>query len=128
MPDRINSLHRSIAFVLITLILAGSLSVFGNSLPELKAGRPIELKDYYRFQTVGSPAISPDGRYVAYVKTSIDEQHNTRIGEIWLATTDGSVPRKRVSSPWGSASAPRWSPESKVLSYVSRVRNNASFD
>ena len=52
--------------------------------------RPLGLADYYRLKSASSPVISPDGRSVAYVVTSIIEEENRRHSEIWLATTDGS--------------------------------------
>src|SRR6188474_3663279 len=30
------------------------------------AGRPLAIDDYYRMQTVASPSISPDGRWVVF--------------------------------------------------------------
>jgi len=73
MPDRINAPRRSTAFIVISLILVASSGAFGNPLADSPPHRSIELQDYYRFATASSPAISPDGRYVLYVKTSIDE-------------------------------------------------------
>ena len=81
--------------------------------------RALELEDYYRLKSVGSPAISPDGARVAYVVTTVLEDDNRRHSEIWLANADGSGEPFRVTSPSYSASGPRWSPDGTLLVFSS---------
>jgi dipeptidyl aminopeptidase/acylaminoacyl peptidase len=84
------------------------------------AARPIELKDYYRFETATTPAISPDGRHVAYVRSYVVEAENRRHSEIWLAAADASTPPRRLTNPAISSTAPRFSPDGKLLAYSAR--------
>ena len=86
------------------------------------AGRPIELKDYYRFETAGTPAITPDGRQVAFVRTYVVESENRRHSEIWIAPADASAPARRLTHPAFSSTAPRFSPDGKLLAFSSRRR------
>lgn len=86
----------------------------------LSASRPLELTDYYRVETAGNPAISPNGRRVAFVRTLISESENRRQSEIWLAPTDGSAPPVRITNPAFSSSNPRWSPDGTLLAFTSR--------
>ena len=82
--------------------------------------RPLDLQDYYRVETAASPAISPDGRRVAFVRTYLVENENRRQSEIWLAMTDGSSPAIRITNPDFSATDPRWSPDGSLLAFTSR--------
>ena len=81
--------------------------------------RALELEDYYRLKSVGSPALSPDGSRVAYVVTTVLEDENRRHSEIWLANADGSGEPFRVTSPGHSASGPLWSPDGSLLVFSS---------
>jgi len=88
--------------------------------------RALELQDYYRIETATSPAISPDGKRVAFVRTYLVESENRRQSEIWLAPTDGSSPATRITNPAFSATDPRWSPDGALLSFTSRRRSLAA--
>ena len=96
------------AFLLLGLAIARS----GGS-------RTLVLEDYYKVETASSPVISPDGRWVVFVRTSIIEAENQRHGELWISPTDGSEPAARLTSAAFSASAPRWSPDGKLLAFRS---------
>ncbi len=92
--------------------------------------RPLALQDYYRLVTVQAPAMSPDGRWVAFVKTTIAEAENRRLSEVWLVASDGKSAARRVSDPALNATGPRWSPDSELLAFTARRRgaNGARVD
>ena len=83
------------------------------------AGRPVQLADYYRVETAGTPAISPDGRWVVFVRNTTVEAENQHHSELWISPSDGSTPAIRLTTPAFSASAPKWSPDGKLLSFRS---------
>ena len=84
------------------------------------APRRLELQDYYRIESAAEPAMSPDGKRVAFVRTDLVENENRRQTEIWLAPSDGSAPAVRISNPSFNATDPRWSPDGAVLAFTSR--------
>jgi dipeptidyl aminopeptidase/acylaminoacyl peptidase len=116
MPPR---LIRSFALLWCALLAASSVAAQSNS-------RPLALPDYYRVVTLQSPAISPNGFWVAFIKTRIVESENRRSGELWLVSTDGTVPARQISTPGLNASNPRWSPDGKLLAFSGRGSGETS--
>jgi dipeptidyl aminopeptidase/acylaminoacyl peptidase len=82
--------------------------------------RPWQSTDYYRLTVVSNPALSPDGRRVAFVVTTVVEDKDRRHNEIWLAPADGSAPAFRYTSPSTEASNPSWSSDGSLLAFSSK--------
>ncbi len=81
--------------------------------------RGITAEDYYAFESLGDPRLSPDGRWVAYVVTTVDQRQNRRLSQIWLAATDGSRPPRQFTTSPQSSNSPRWSPDGRALAFLS---------
>src|SRR6266404_9198233 len=81
--------------------------------------RGIMAEDYFSFEFISDPNISPDGKLVAYVLTKIDRAQNRRNSSIWMVATDGSrAPWQFTTSPQTS-NTPRWSADGKSLAFLS---------
>ena len=113
---------RRTRFDAVALVFAGLVAAL--ILPSVRAeGRPLVPEDYYRLITVQAPAISPDGRWVAFVRAAIVEAENRRQNELWIASTDGSSAPRRLSDPALNVSNPRWSPDGQLLAFAGRRRD-----
>ncbi|HSS95743.1 MAG TPA: hypothetical protein VLK33_01865, partial [Terriglobales bacterium] len=80
--------------------------------------RPIAIDDIYRMEKIGSPQISPDGKWVAYTVTSIDKAADRRRTSLWMVNWEGTED-VRLTFGKQSASSPQWSPDGKYLSFLS---------
>src|SRR5215207_2791649 len=81
--------------------------------------RGITAEDYYAFEFLGDPHLSPDGSLVAYVVTTVDQRQNRRLSQIWLAAADGARPPRQFTTSPQSSSSPRWSPDGRALAFLS---------
>lgn len=69
-------------------------------------------------QRVSAASISPDGRYVAYLRTSADFDTDAFVAHVWLADTQTSS-LTQLTRDTSSASDLQWSPDSRWLSFIS---------
>jgi dipeptidyl aminopeptidase/acylaminoacyl peptidase len=100
------------------LVLAAVILGVSGSLAQAQpARRPLTLADHSRIKAVADPQRSPDGQWVAYTVTTIDEEKDKRDSNIWMARWNGAEQVQLTSSPDGESS-PRWSPDGKYLSFL----------
>jgi dipeptidyl aminopeptidase/acylaminoacyl peptidase len=67
---------------------------------------------------VGEPRVSPDGRGVAYVVTTIDATANRYLSRVWLVPADGSAAPVPLTPEGERYAHPRWSPDGNRLAVV----------
>jgi acylaminoacyl-peptidase len=77
-----------------------------------------QLADIFQLQYASDPQISPDGRWVVYVRHRMDARKDRRRSSLWMVRADGSDHRPVTAGDADDAS-PRWSPDGKRLLYLS---------
>ncbi len=102
-------------FLCLALTLASSGPALAADAP---AKRAIKLDDLARIERVGSPVVSPEGDWVAYTVSSIDAKEDKSRTHLWMAKWDGSA-RLQLTFGKEGASAPRFSPDGRYLSFLS---------
>jgi dipeptidyl aminopeptidase/acylaminoacyl peptidase len=78
------------------------------------ASRALSVEDYYRVRDVGSPRISPDGRWVAYTVSTPVEETNESVTASWVIRSDGSGAPARVTHEGQDVSSPRWADDGSL--------------
>jgi dipeptidyl aminopeptidase/acylaminoacyl peptidase len=81
------------------------------------APRAMTPQDLTRIRWVSDPQIAPDGRRVAFVVTTLDEDKDEYLSNIWVVDTAGGEPRRFTTGPKRDTS-PRWSPDGTRLAFL----------
>jgi dipeptidyl aminopeptidase/acylaminoacyl peptidase len=77
-------------------------------------------KDVYELTGAATPRLSPDGKTVAYVVSTIDGPGNEYRSSVWLAPVDGSAEPKRFTSGVTRDANPVWSPDGTRIAFTSK--------
>ncbi|MGH2698733.1 MAG: S9 family peptidase [Actinomycetota bacterium] len=77
-------------------------------------------KDVYELTGVASSRLSPDGKTVAYVVSTIDGPANEYRSSVWLAPVDGSAEPTQFTSGATRDANPVWSPDGSRIAFTSK--------
>src|SRR5262245_21128345 len=74
--------------------------------------------DLTRIQFVTDPQVSPDGRRIVFVVTTLSEERDEYLSNIWIVDAAGGAPRRFPAGPRRDVD-PRWSPDGARLAFLS---------
>jgi dipeptidyl aminopeptidase/acylaminoacyl peptidase len=80
--------------------------------------RPINVDDLLAVKRVGSPRLSPDGKWIAFDESTIDMKANVRHSAVLLMPASGGAAR-RITDGAKQDESPMWSPDGRRIAYVS---------
>ncbi len=102
---------------LITFGLA-ALAVGAAAQSSGPSAKSPAIDDLISLKRAGSPAISPDGKWVAYTVRETNWDDNRYETEVWLADVASGAPRQ-LTNGLKSSDAPAWSPDGRRLAFRS---------
>ncbi|MCW5802586.1 MAG: S9 family peptidase [Deltaproteobacteria bacterium] len=79
----------------------------------------LTVDDMLAMQRVGDPAVSPDGRWVAFSVRDTDYEANRGRFDIWIASVDGTTPARRLTTHPDNDTEPSWSRDGKWVYFMS---------
>jgi len=93
-----------------------SLSV-ALSAQTAPAKHGITLDDLAKMERVGAPVVSPDGAWVAYTVSRVDEKEDKNGSQLWMVSWDGKQDVQLTFSKDG-VGEPQWSPDGRWLAFT----------
>ena len=79
--------------------------------------KKMTIQDSLAIKNVGSPAFSPDGKWITYTLSEWDKENNRRVSHIYLVSSAGGRPVKLTNGEKGE-SAPQWSPDGSRIAFM----------
>src|SRR6266545_3381484 len=80
----------------------------------------ITHEDVFLMKRVGSPAISPDGRWIVFSVTEPSYTDGDQVSDLWLVPTDGSAEPRRLTNTKGGEGGVDWSPDNRRIAFSAR--------
>jgi len=96
--------------VVLALLVSGSC-LFGQK-------KMLDAEAIWKIQRIGEPALSPDGKTVAFVVRKFDVDKNTSTRHIYTVPLESGTP-KQITTEGTLNERPRWTPSSKRILWVS---------
>lgn len=82
------------------------------------------IADLYKLKTVENPAISPDGKRVAFTVREDDLEKGKGNTDIYVMNIDGSNIHRMTSDP-AADTGPKWSPDGKSILFTSTRKDGS---
>ena len=106
-------MRAAIAAALVASVFCLQPATHGQS-----SGATPTIDQLISLKRVGSPAISPNGQWVAYTVRDTNWDDNNYHTEIWLADVKSGDVRQLTSHSKKSSTAPAWRPDSSKLAFA----------
>jgi len=102
-------------------VLAACLTVcaaaFAATAPPKTA---ITHEALWMMKRVGTPTVSPDGRWVVFSVTEPSYEQDKEVTDLWLVAADGSAAPHRLTNTKAAESGVSWAPDSRSIAFATK--------
>lgn len=81
---------------------------------------PLTHETLTLMKRVGSPSVSPDGRWVVFSVTEPSYDTKEQVADLWIVPADGSAKPRKITSMKAGESDPVWSPDSRRIAFAAK--------
>src|ERR1700690_1865333 len=82
--------------------------------------KPITHETLWMMKRVGTPAVSPDGKWVVFSVLEPSYETDKEASDLWLVPADGSSAPRRITNTRASESGVAWSPDSHSIAFSTK--------
>jgi dipeptidyl aminopeptidase/acylaminoacyl peptidase len=100
----------------LPLFLIAFTSLAGGA--EALQTHPFDVHDLWAMDRVSDPQVSPDGNWIVFGVSSLDEAANRRRSDLWIVGAAGGEPRQLTTHPASEFNA-RWAPDGSGVYFLS---------
>lgn len=106
-----------------TLLIVSAMAIllmdgfFVQHSAQPTAKKPFTFEDMMSLKRIGSPTISPDGKWVLFAAVDVDLKENKRTSHLWVVPTAGGTAQQLPTTPAGESGG-HWSPDGKSYLYL----------
>jgi len=79
---------------------------------------PFDAHDLWAMDRISDPQVSPDGAWIVFGVSSLDEAANRRRSDLWIVSSSGGDPRPLTTHPASEFNA-RWAPDGSGVFFLS---------
>jgi dipeptidyl aminopeptidase/acylaminoacyl peptidase len=109
---------RAVPFLLLVLPLFAGLAMAAET--PTPSVRPITHEDLWLMKRPGALTVSPDGRWFVVAVTEPAYEEGQGRSDLWVVSSDGKGPLRRLTSGKGSEGDPVFSPDSTRLAFTAK--------
>jgi dipeptidyl aminopeptidase/acylaminoacyl peptidase len=88
------------------------------------ATKPITHEALWMMKRVGTPVVSPDGKWVVYAVLEPSYDADKAVSDLWLVPADGSKPPRRITNTKAPESDVAWSADSSSVAFATKREND----
>ena len=103
------------------MLLLGGALFCGAAAAQSPGGRvALTHESLWMMKRVGAPAVSPDGKWVAFSVLEPSYEPDKEVSDVWVTASDGSTAPRRITFTKAPEHGLVWSPDSRSLAFTTK--------
>jgi dipeptidyl aminopeptidase/acylaminoacyl peptidase len=101
-------------------VIAACLLVPMVTAAQATAVKPITHETLWMMKRVGTPVVSPDGKWVVFSVVEPSYETDKAVSDLWLVPSDGLKPPRRLTNTKAPEDDVHWSPDSASIAFSTK--------